>query len=723
MFPLHFFQKPMIIISILIGIVWHTTVFLLFDPIVSVQAAQNPSSCYDQLKTEMEQVPYLQEAYNTIKDSSYNAIVFRDYTQYSNLYFPEFGFNDNNNAGYPNFRIRIYGFGRDTGYNHPPTPRIPATTEPWHAREYVLMEEYIRPSANEEHFLSCGIIKMEALDRKTLMDITENNVQFEETTSSLLKTDPTDQHRTWYSEGEGYDESCPIVKWRRFFVVPKWTQNSYFSRYDFLDVFPHTAVDNFSTLTFYDSIKKEIAQSTCDNLGYQTRAFLFPTVRAQQGEASTPTITYEGNNKYFPLYTTYEAMEQKFPEVSKYVKIRGIYDFSTIQKMVGEQDPVKRDAIVQSVPTLGELSEYYREKSTGNRTEDSRLEQYLQHPERLNTELAQKFDDAHYVPPQNTNAGGTINQNTNMVSNTNNSNSVPFTSKATSSSSSSPKQQPSNNSTASTSSLPWWMMILWTIILIIFIVLITLAVKKNNMNLLILALLIGLLGIGGIVWGSTVQTNILTPRQAKKFSDHCAQNIEFNGFATIESSTLPENSPLQANRVGDIVTLQLEGVITNNAPYAVICEQGKIITIVPTYKPYDTDSGRTYKLKISLRAMANNGYSITNAQYVRKVSSGQEEWQTLLNTCHQQCDFNNPSHPFEEVEKNPTAYVGCFTNEVHNFDILTGYNQSHELYATYHPNTTPVQTRGFQLMNFSPQQSFTFETKLPRNPIPPATTN
>jgi len=707
------------IISILIGIVWSTTIFLLSGPILSVQAAQDPSSCYDQLKTEMKEVPYLQEAYNMIKNRNYNAIPFGDYTQYSNLYFPELA--PNSNSGYPNFKIRIYGFGEDTGYNHPPRPQIPATTELWHANEYVLMEEYIRPSANEEHFLSCGIIKMEGLGGNTLMQITENKVQFEDTKSSLLKTDPTDQHRTWYSEGVGYDTSCPIVKWRRFFVVPKWTQNSYFSRYDFLDVFPHTAVDNFSTLTFDDAITKEVAQSTCDTLGDQTRALLFPTVRAQQEESSAPEITYEGNNRYFPLYTTYEAMAQKFPDLSNHVKVRGVYDFSTIQKMVGEPDPVKRDAIVQSVPTLGELSEYYREKSAGNRTVDPRLEQYLQHPERLNTELAQKFDDPHYVPPQNTNAGGTIHQNTNMVSNT--TNSVPSASTETPSSSS-PTQQPSNNTTASSSSLPWWiMMILWIIILIIVIVLIMLAIKKNNMNLLILALLIGLMGIGGMVWGSTVQTNVLTPRQAPKFSDHCAKNIEFNGFATINSSTLPENSSLQANRVGDIVTLQLEGVITNDAPYAVICEQGKIITIVPTYKPYDTDSGRTYKLKISLRAMASNGYSITNAQYVRKVSSGQEEWQTLLNTCHKQCDFNNPSHPFEEVEKTPTAYVGCFTNEVHKFEILTRYGQSHELYATYHPNTTPVQTRGFQLMNFSPQQSFTFETKLPRNPIPPATTN
>lgn len=320
-----------------IGIVIATFAFIL-PMYASAQTASDNATraqCFATLKENMAETSIFSQPLKTLATTTYADLESKFSKNYTSL--SSFGIDIDR----PDFEMRLYSFGRQTGYQHPPKLPLPSSTksELWgeNSKEYIVAEEYITDNNQQKHFLDCVFFQISGQD---LMQITRERYLYDGALISITKTPQTNDYKAWYSENISFDyQSKPFVTWRRLFVYPKATQNNYFDRYDVQDAFPAHQTTSFNSLAFEDSSKGPVMSSQdYDAKGNVTIKYYSPDATGKIVEVTYPDelkpIVSDGADKRFPLATYYQSIENLFPEFAKRLSFRGTLQYDTFKKLL-----------------------------------------------------------------------------------------------------------------------------------------------------------------------------------------------------------------------------------------------------------------------------------------------------------------------------------------------------------------------------------------------------
>jgi hypothetical protein len=234
--------------------------------------------------------------------------------------------------------MRVYSFGRQTGYVHPPKLPFPSSYESdtWAspAKEFIIAEEYAVDSASQKHFISCAFFTIQS---ENLLQVTRENYAYDGAMLSLTKVDPKGNYNAWYSQNTSYNyQDEPLVDWTRLFIYPKETQNSYFDKYSVAEAFPANKVQNFNPLLFFQ--QNLIVLQDNDETGNVHMKYVLFDGDHQPTEVNLPTelkpISPEGLDKVFPLTSYYQAIEDHFPEFAENLSLRGTLKYETYKKLI-----------------------------------------------------------------------------------------------------------------------------------------------------------------------------------------------------------------------------------------------------------------------------------------------------------------------------------------------------------------------------------------------------
>ncbi len=241
-----------------------------------------------------------------------------------------------------NIEMRVYSFGRQTGYIHPPKLPFPSSykSDAWigPTKEFIVAEEYVVDPSEQRHFIDCAFFSIEADD---LSKVTRENYAYDGAMVSLTKTAPDSSYKAWYSENISFDyQDNPFVNWKRLFIYPKSTQNAYFDKYSVADAFPANKVQSFDVLKFF--FEDLIVIHEYDETGAAQVRYMTHDSKDNLVEANTPKellpINPEGVNKLFPLATYYQAIEDHFPEFAKALSLRGTLKYNTYKELLSVQN-------------------------------------------------------------------------------------------------------------------------------------------------------------------------------------------------------------------------------------------------------------------------------------------------------------------------------------------------------------------------------------------------
>jgi hypothetical protein len=251
----------------------------------------------------------------------------------------------------PDFDMRVYSFGKETGYQHPPFSPFPTYTlsEKWSkpAKQYVIAEEYVRnPETNERIFLSCALMSIESMDLK---GVTAERYLYDGALSSVLFTSSDQNYKVWYSSNDSHDhQGRNFVTWRRMFVYPKSTVNQYFDRYTVAAAFPSRTTNNLGDIKWLRS--KDHTPATRDLL-------IAPELK--------------GYDTVFPLNSYYQAIENTYPKFGARLSLRGILKYDTLKELLATRGVAGFEAIWQSVLDPRELTKYALLKQKGELKKDN----------------------------------------------------------------------------------------------------------------------------------------------------------------------------------------------------------------------------------------------------------------------------------------------------------------------------------------------------------------
>ena len=300
--------------------------------------------CFNNLVKNIEKLPNFQKPLETISKMDYSSLE-KDFSKYyKNM--SSFGVDLDTDL----FEMRLYSFGEQTGYNHPPFSPYPISTktEKWNnnAKEFILAEEYIRLPNNEKQFLSCSFMQIESWD---LMKVTSENYLYDWDLLSVIQTNNDNDYKAWYNENISYNhDNNPFVTWKRLFIYPKETQNEYFNKYDILDNFPSKKIEDFNKLFPNIPDIPKIPDNAVDENGipiilwdgapriYQTDEngkilnWIAP-------DALMP-VKAEGFDEIFALNSYYQSIENTFPEFSKNLALRWVLHYDTMKKLFATKD-------------------------------------------------------------------------------------------------------------------------------------------------------------------------------------------------------------------------------------------------------------------------------------------------------------------------------------------------------------------------------------------------
>lgn len=212
------------------------------EPDTSVQA-----QCFATLKENMKEVSAFSVPLNLISTTTYTDISSKFGPVRKTLQSFDITV-DKNILG-----IRLYSFGNQTGYVHPPKSVLPVSSksETWgdSIKEYIIAEEYITDQQGKEHFTNCLFLQVAS---DNLLQVTQDNYAYDMPSISLTKDIKDGQYKTWYNEITSFNyQNKPFVTWKKLFVYPKATQNTYFNRYDVFNTYPTNKVTNFNVLDFF----------------------------------------------------------------------------------------------------------------------------------------------------------------------------------------------------------------------------------------------------------------------------------------------------------------------------------------------------------------------------------------------------------------------------------------------------------------------------------------
>lgn len=284
----------------------------------------------------------------------------------------------------PDFEMRTYSFGRETGYVHPPKTIFPITTksETWESplSEFVVLEEYVVDPKGKKHFIDCGFIQIRSGE---LDKVTRANYLSDGSMVSLRTGDSQSTYKTWYSENVSYDyENKPVATWKRLFVLPKETQNSYFSKYDIIDAQEARASASLSVLNFY--LKKPLRFERINADGTVTTGYKeFDEGGNVVGLALPPELEPFKDSSVTGLIEFYQAIQSKFPEFGERLSIRGTLAFDTFKSMTANKQNLDPQvvAILAALTDFRELMFYAKDKeekaALGTMVSDEKLDLLL----------------------------------------------------------------------------------------------------------------------------------------------------------------------------------------------------------------------------------------------------------------------------------------------------------------------------------------------------------
>jgi hypothetical protein len=249
----------------------------------------------------------------------------------------------------PDFDMRLYSFGDETGYQHPPFSAFPTYTlsEKWEepAKQFIVAEEYVRNAeTNERVFLSCAFM---VIDSGSLKKVTAENYLYDGPLSSVLYTSPDSSYKVWYTKNKSFNHSnVEFVTWERMFVYPQKTKNDFFDRYTVADALPARTTDTLSSIV--DNSRKR---------------------EGDTGVMAPPE--FKGYDTVFALNSYYQAIENAYPKFAQKLALRGVLQYSTVKELLATRGVSEFSSLWNSVLDGRELTKYALLKEKGLLVEDN----------------------------------------------------------------------------------------------------------------------------------------------------------------------------------------------------------------------------------------------------------------------------------------------------------------------------------------------------------------
>jgi len=329
-----------------------SVLFLLMPSTLFASEQDIRSQCFSTLKNNLSEVTIFSDPLKELQKMSYVDLEPKFSENYKNL--ESFGIQIDRG----DLEMRLYSFGRQTGYIHPPKLPLPSTqkSDTWKepAKEFIVAEEFVKDPVGNSHFLDCAFFVISSYD---LMSVTSDKYLYDGEMISLTKIAKDGSYKAWYSSNESFDYTDkPFVEWQRLFIYPKLTQNEYFNKYDIAEVLPAHIVDSFSILNFIKdkvlikdyapgSVKTSYAVDGKDNnlVIIETPSELIPPTPLGEDEFS----------RSFSLSAYYQAIENRFPKFAERLSIHGTLKYDTFKRLFMLKDSNKEVATL-----LGTLSDY-----------------------------------------------------------------------------------------------------------------------------------------------------------------------------------------------------------------------------------------------------------------------------------------------------------------------------------------------------------------------------
>lgn len=327
MIILNFPKRALAVSSLLVMV---TLVFAPFSTMAQTQpSASAQEQCFDTLKDNLREAGIFAEPLAELESRSYTdiAALFGEKKKMLSSF--------DVTVDEPVLGIRLYSFGDQTGYTHPPKTVLPIFTksDTWGGpvKEYVLAEEYVTDPLGQERFLNCVFLH---IDSETPMGVTQEKYAYDGTAISIVKTAPDGSYKVWYNQAPGFDfEDNHFVTWKRMIVYPQSTQNSYFNRFDVIDTYPANKLDDFTVLDFFNG----------KSVTYILPETGFPEATYTEGEAEVvlppellPPPTF-GVNFSYRLASHYQAIEAQFPDFAALLSVHGAMKYTAYKELVTKE--------------------------------------------------------------------------------------------------------------------------------------------------------------------------------------------------------------------------------------------------------------------------------------------------------------------------------------------------------------------------------------------------
>ncbi len=312
---------------------------LVIGPVSAQAQSGQQEECFTQLQSSALEIPAFSRLHEQMKGLKYSDVSSSFSPYYKNI--SSFGIDLRS----PDFDMRLYSFGRDTGYQHPPFSPFPIYTlsDKWEepAKEYIIAEEYVRDTQTSERiFVSCALMSIESADLK---GVTAERYLNDGALSSVLFTSSDKSYKAWYTSNDSFDhEGRNFVTWRRLFVYPKSTVNQFFDRYTVANAFPARTTNNLADIKRLRS--KEHTEET-------VKLLVAPELK--------------GYDTVFALNSYYSAIESTYPKFAEKLSLRGVLQYKTVKELLATRGVEEFSSLWNTVLNPNDITKYALLKEKG----------------------------------------------------------------------------------------------------------------------------------------------------------------------------------------------------------------------------------------------------------------------------------------------------------------------------------------------------------------------
>ncbi|MEF2175901.1 MAG: hypothetical protein V3575_05490 [Candidatus Absconditabacteria bacterium] len=315
--------------------------------------------CFEILKQNLKETELFKEESETIKDISYKQLD-KEFSKY---------YKDMSSFGLelrePRFLHRVYSFGEQTAYKHPPFSNFPTYTnsDKWDkaAKENIITELFVKNDKDETIFLGCAFMKIRAIELISFKG--ENYLYDGQPFSYLIERD---NYKSWYFTNDVFDFNEDIMGTiERLFIWPKSTVNSYFNRYEITDSIESIKINEYKEIYGPTPLEGESDISNAKIGAYdQNGNLIFPD---QKNSDKKPKDIFEN-------FTYFQATQDKFPEFAKHIAMRGLLDFDLFKKSLikynaketTEEEKLELSKYLEIVLDYRDYNKYTKKKLDGN---------------------------------------------------------------------------------------------------------------------------------------------------------------------------------------------------------------------------------------------------------------------------------------------------------------------------------------------------------------------